>query len=193
MQIYKITKGNFALEKTRDKRPHENNLRFHIKIDDKYYEYAIDNINKKTINIRCVICKSKAHQKCYARLTLTIAGFLKTEAKASNCKKPKYQWDKTNIETDYFDLRSFSIQTHKCSKSCLKGCIIKHSCKGHVVSRDRKRRHLDEARNYSIQYYTQSTDDAVKHADTKVGFGLPNAIEMEKPLSGVYDPKVIND
>ena len=33
MQIYKITKGNFALEKTRDKRPHENNLRFHIKID----------------------------------------------------------------------------------------------------------------------------------------------------------------
>ena len=32
MQIYKITKGNFALEKTRDIRPHENNLRFHIKI-----------------------------------------------------------------------------------------------------------------------------------------------------------------
>ena len=44
MQIYKITKGNFALEKTRDIRPHENNLRFHIKIEDKYYEYAIDNI-----------------------------------------------------------------------------------------------------------------------------------------------------
>ena len=73
MQIYKITKGNFALEKTRDIRPHENNLRFHIKIEDKYYEYAIDNINKKTINIRCVICKSKAHQKCYARLTLTLS------------------------------------------------------------------------------------------------------------------------
>ena len=35
MQIYKITKGNFALEKTRDIRPHENNLRFHIKIEDK--------------------------------------------------------------------------------------------------------------------------------------------------------------
>ena len=32
MQIYKITKGNFALENTRDIRPHENNLRFHIKI-----------------------------------------------------------------------------------------------------------------------------------------------------------------
>ena len=50
MQIYKITKGNFALENTRDIRPHENNLRFHIKIEDKYYEYAIDNINKNTIS-----------------------------------------------------------------------------------------------------------------------------------------------
>ena len=59
MEIYKITKGNFALENTRDIRPHENNLRFHIKIEEKYYEYAIDTINKKTINIRCVICKSK--------------------------------------------------------------------------------------------------------------------------------------
>ena len=50
MQLYKITKGNFALENTRDVRPHENNLRFHIKIEDKYYEYAIDMVNKKTIN-----------------------------------------------------------------------------------------------------------------------------------------------
>ena len=38
MEIYKITKGNFALENTRDIRPHENNLRFHIKIEEKYYE-----------------------------------------------------------------------------------------------------------------------------------------------------------
>ena len=67
MQIYKITKGNFALENTRDIRPHENNLRFHIKIEEKYYEYAIDNINKNTINVRCVIGKSKFRQKCYAR------------------------------------------------------------------------------------------------------------------------------
>ena len=66
MEIYKITKGNFALENTRDIRPHENNLRFHIKIEEKYYEYAIDTINKKTINIRCVICKSKFKKKCYA-------------------------------------------------------------------------------------------------------------------------------
>ena len=77
MQIYKITKGNFALENTRDIRPHENNLRFHIKIEEKYYEYAIDNINKNTINVRCVIGKSKFRQKCYARLTLLIA--------ATNC------------------------------------------------------------------------------------------------------------
>ena len=55
MKIYKITKGNFALENTRDIRPHENNLRFHIQIEGKYYEYAIDTINKKTLNVRCVI------------------------------------------------------------------------------------------------------------------------------------------
>ena len=93
MEIYKITKGNFALEKTRDIRPHENNLRFHIKIEEKYYEYAIDNINKNTINVRCVIGKSKFRQKCYARLTLLIAGYLKTEPKAGNSKKPwSYFW-----------------------------------------------------------------------------------------------------
>ena len=74
MEIYKITKGNFALENTRDIRPHENNLRFHIKIEEKYYEYAIDTINKKTINIRCVICKSKFKKKCYARLFLRSDG-----------------------------------------------------------------------------------------------------------------------
>ena len=190
MQIYKIMKGNFALENTRDIRQHENNLRFHIKIEDKYYEYAIDNINKNTINVRCVIGKQKFRQKCYARLTLTVAGYLKTERKASNSKTPKWKWAESNIETDYFDLRSFSIQTHKCTKNCLKGCILKHSCAGHVVSRDRKRRHLDEARNYSIEFYTESTASAVKHADNKVGFGKPNAVEKEKPLSGVNDAAV---
>ena len=41
MKIYKITKGNFALENTRDIRPHENNIRFHIKIEEKYYEYIV--------------------------------------------------------------------------------------------------------------------------------------------------------
>ena len=143
---------------------------------------------------RCVIGKSKFRQKCYARLTLLIAGYLKTEPKAGNSKKPKYKWDEKNIETDYFDLRSFSIQPHKCGKCCLKSCILKHSCKGHYVSRDRKRRHLDEARNYFIEFYTESTASAVKHADSKVGFGKPNAVEKEKPLSGVNDKfKILQD
>ena len=48
MKLDFITKGNFNLDKTKEIYPHENNLRFHIKIDDKYYEYAIDNINKKS-------------------------------------------------------------------------------------------------------------------------------------------------
>ena len=38
MQLYKITKGNFCLDKTKDIRPHSNNLRFHIKKDEKYYK-----------------------------------------------------------------------------------------------------------------------------------------------------------
>ena len=104
MKIYKITKGNFALENTRDIRPHENNLRFHIQIEGKYYEYAIDTINKKTLNVRCVIAKSKFRAKCYARLTLIFADYLKTEPKACNSKKTKYKWDDHNIETDYFDV-----------------------------------------------------------------------------------------
>ena len=67
MQLYKITKGNFSLENTKEIRPHENNLRSHVKIDEKFYEYAIDTINKKSINARCVMCKSKYKNKCYAR------------------------------------------------------------------------------------------------------------------------------
>ena len=86
MEIYKITKGNFALENTRDIRPHENNLRFHIKIEEKYYEYAIDTINKKTINIRCVICKSKFKKKCYARLFLRSDGGKKWPLSMKPCK-----------------------------------------------------------------------------------------------------------
>ena len=55
MKIYKITKGNFALENTRDIRPHENNLRFHIQIEGKYYEYAIDTINKTAVSPLIVV------------------------------------------------------------------------------------------------------------------------------------------
>ena len=63
MELDFITKGNFGLNQTRDIRPHQNNLRFHFKIEDKHYEYAIDNINKSTISIRCVVCKSKTTDK----------------------------------------------------------------------------------------------------------------------------------
>ena len=144
MDLYKITKGNFALENTRDIRPHENNLRFHIKIETKYYEYAIDTVNKKTINVRCVICKSKNIDKCYARATFLLSPYLKTTVKSDNSKRPKFKWDDSNVETDYFDIRSYTLQAHKCSKHCLKRCVLKHTCDGHIVSRDRKRRHLDK-------------------------------------------------
>ena len=102
MKIYKITKGNFALENTRDIRPHENNLRFHIQIEGKYYEYAIDTINKKTLNVRCVIAKSKFRAKCYARLTLIFADYLKTEPKACNSKKTKYNFLRCGIRQSKF-------------------------------------------------------------------------------------------
>ena len=51
MDLYKITKGNFALNATRDIRPHENNLRFHIKIDEKYWEMNFK-IEKLLISIK---------------------------------------------------------------------------------------------------------------------------------------------
>ena len=49
MILEKITKGNFNLEFTKKTYKHENNLRFHVKIDERFYEYAIDTWNKQTI------------------------------------------------------------------------------------------------------------------------------------------------
>ena len=46
-----ITKGNYNLEYTKKTFKHETNLRFHIKIGERFYEYAMDTINKKTINL----------------------------------------------------------------------------------------------------------------------------------------------
>ena len=43
MELYFVTKGNFCLDKTRDIRPLENNLRFHFKIEEKHYEYDLCN------------------------------------------------------------------------------------------------------------------------------------------------------
>ena len=53
MILEKITKGNFNLEFTKKTYKHENNLRFHVKIDERFYEYAIDTWNKQTINLQC--------------------------------------------------------------------------------------------------------------------------------------------
>ena len=55
MILEKITKGNFNLEFTKKTYKHENNLRFHVKIDERFYEYAIDTWNKQTINLQCVV------------------------------------------------------------------------------------------------------------------------------------------
>ena len=170
MEIYKITKGNFCLDKTRDSRPHENNLRFHIKLNEKYYEYAIDTINKSTINIRCVVGKTKNSQKCYARATLLIGPQLKTTKKFCNSKKAKFQWCDENVESYYYDENNYTILEHHCTKSCLKGCVLRHSCAGHDVSRDRKRKHLDEARNFNFDFPDRTVSDAISYADARVGF-----------------------
>ena len=49
MILESITKGNYNLELTKKTFKHENNLRFHVKIDERFYEYSIDTINKATI------------------------------------------------------------------------------------------------------------------------------------------------
>ena len=81
MELYFVTKGNFCLDKTRDIRPHENNLRFHFKINEKHYEYAIDNVSKSSIGLRCVVGsnKTKGISKCYARASLMIRSDIQNE------------------------------------------------------------------------------------------------------------------
>ena len=130
MEIYKITKGYFAPNKNGDVKPHKNKLRFHISINGKFYEYAIHAINKTTINIICVVSKTKDHDKCLARVTLIPGNQLKTTKKECNSKKTKFEWDDTNNEADYFDIKSYTIKDHSCTEICLKGCVRKHSCPG---------------------------------------------------------------
>ena len=55
MILESITKGNYNLELTKKTFKHENNLRFHVKIDERFYEYSIDTINKATINLQCCV------------------------------------------------------------------------------------------------------------------------------------------
>ena len=125
MKIYKIT--------TKDVKPHTSQLRFHITINDKSYEYVTQAINKTTINIACASIKKKDHDKCLARATLVPSVHLKTVKKEfiyRNSKTTKFEWAETNIETDYFDIKSYTIKDHTCAEMCLKGCILKHTCQG---------------------------------------------------------------
>ena len=75
MILESITKGNYNLELTKKTFKHENNLRFHVKIDERFYEYSIDTINKAIINLQCCVRKQKpsngrpGQQRCYGRIT----------------------------------------------------------------------------------------------------------------------------
>ena len=141
MKLQSITKGNFNLEQTKKTFKHENNLRFHFEKDGRFYEYAVDTINKKTINMQCTVHKQdhvkRGRQikvpRCYGRITLIVGGRLNTQLKSCNSKKPKYEWSDENVFADYLDVRNYAIQTHNCTKSCLKGCILKHNCGGQVA------------------------------------------------------------
>ena len=85
MELQSITKGNFNLEQTQKTFSHANNLRFHFQKDGRYFEYAVDTINKKTINMQCTVHKQdhikKGRQikipRCYGRITLIVGGRLK--------------------------------------------------------------------------------------------------------------------
>ena len=165
-----ITKGNFNLEFTKKTYKHEHNLRFHIKVDEHYYEYAMDTINKKTINLQCVVHKHQVggniHPRCKGRITLIVAGRLKTQKKTNcNSKKPKYEWDPKNTFEDYLDIRNYAIQKHNCQKHCLKNCILKHTCAGHELSRDRKRTYIDVARNHNLANPTLETHKSRTRAE----------------------------
>ena len=48
MILESITKGYFNLENTKKTFSHANNLRFDFKKDGRFYEYAVDTINKKS-------------------------------------------------------------------------------------------------------------------------------------------------
>ena len=77
MILESITKGNYNLELTKKTFKHENNLRFHVKIDERFYEYSIDTINKATINLQCCVRKQRSNgrpgqQRCYGRITIEV-------------------------------------------------------------------------------------------------------------------------
>ena len=75
MILINITKGNFNTSKTEALYLPEKNLRFHFKKDDRYFEYGIDNVNSRTINLYCIELKKS---KCKSRLFLILADCLVT-------------------------------------------------------------------------------------------------------------------
>ena len=170
-----ITKGNFNLEQTKKYYKHENNLRFHFLIEDRFYEYSIDTFNKSTINMQCVVRKQdhikKGHHiqrpRCYGRITLIVGGRLKTQQKSCNSKKPKYEWSDENVFDDYLDVRNYAIQKHVCKNSCKKGCILKHNCGGHEYSRDRKRTYTEVARNHNLKNPSLEPEKSMSRAEEK--------------------------
>ena len=173
MKLESITKGNFNLEQTKKTFSHANNLRFHFEHDGRFYEYAVDTINKKTINMQCTVhkqdhIKKKRHiqvPRCYGRITLIVAGRLKTQLKSCNSKKPKYEWSDENVFEDYLDVRNYAIQTHVCKQSCKKGCTLKHNCEGHVLPRDRKRVFVDVARNHNLKNPSFEIEKSISRAE----------------------------
>ena len=173
MKLESITKGNFNLEQTKKTFSHANNLRFHFQIDGRYYEYAVDTINKKTINMQCTVHKQENTRKgvqtkvprCYGRITLIVGGRLKTQPKSCNSKKQKYEWSDENQFQDYLDVRNFAIQTHNCKNSCKKGCILKHNCAGHLLPRNRKRTYVDVARNHNLKNPSLEPEKSISRAE----------------------------
>ena len=86
MELFSITKGNFNLNKTKETYRHENNLRFHVRDENrKFYEFSINSWNKNTINLRCV---NDRKQKCSMKLTLSLREHLKTQEKIYTNEKP---------------------------------------------------------------------------------------------------------
>ena len=105
--------------------------------------------------------------RCYGRITLIVDGRLKTQPKFCNSKKPKYEWSDENVFADYLDVRNYAIPTHNCTKSCLKGCILKHNCEGRLLPRDRKRTYMEVARNHNLKNPSLEIEKSVSSKRTK--------------------------
>ena len=86
MQLLKITKGNYNTTKTIEQYLPEKTLRFHFTDNEKHFEYAIENMNKSTINLYCTQLN---RLKCKSRCTLVVAACLVIEEKKIQGKEKK--------------------------------------------------------------------------------------------------------